>query len=97
MKHQADRLLDKIEKARIKESISDDIKKFSNFIKPVVSIAAYEKSKEIDVNLLEKNWHDQPSFDVRRKIFHFEHIIPVSSLRSLCLKANSEIGKLSTL
>lgn len=85
--------LNKTEKARIKESISDDIKKCSNFIKPVVSIAAYEKSKKINVNLLEKNWHDQPSFDTGRKngIFHFEHMIPVLSLRSLCLEANSEI------
>lgn len=72
------------QRARIRESISDDIKKCTNFIKPEVSQGAFRKAKIRHVDLYLKNWHDQPKFDARRELFHFEHIVPVSAIRELC-------------
>lgn len=77
-------------RARFLESISDDIKKCTNFIVPGVSNAAQEKANQIKINICTKNWHDQHKFDKGRSIFHFEHIVPVKSIRDECLSAFSE-------
>ena len=76
--------------ARIRESISDDIKKCTNFITPEVSRAAHEEAVRLGVDLLSKNWHDQARFDPKRKTFHFEHVLPVSVIRDLCQAVKTE-------
>jgi hypothetical protein len=77
-------------RARFLESISDDIKKCTNFITPGVSKAAQEKANQIKIDICTKNWHDQHKFDNGRSIFHFEHIVPVKSIRDECISAFSE-------
>lgn len=79
--------LEKKERARFLESISDDIKKCSNFIKPSVSKAAYDASIKYGLNLSTMSWHDMKSLD--RKVFHFEHVNTVSSIREMCCASNS--------
>ncbi|TKC92132.1 hypothetical protein [Polyangium fumosum] len=78
------------QRARILESISDDIKKCTNFIAPQVSTAAWKEAERLGVDLYSKNWHDQPAFDAGRQTFHFEHVLPVSAIRDACLELNSE-------
>jgi hypothetical protein len=79
--------LERKTKARFLESISDDIKKCSNFVRPLVSKNAQEASVKYKFNLCVMNWHDMKSAD--RKIFHFEHVNTVSSLRAACCEAHS--------
>ncbi len=85
------------QRARVRESISDDIKKCTNFITPEMSVAAHDEADPLGVDLSTRNWHDQPAFDAGREIFHFEHIVPVSALRTMCEVAESVDGTFSIL
>jgi hypothetical protein len=72
------------QRACILESISDDIKKCTNFISPGLSQAAQKEAERLGVDLRSLNWHDQPRFDPGRKMFQWEHILPVKSIRKKC-------------
>ena len=85
------------QRARLLESVSDDIKKCSNFTAPSVSRAALARAEKLKVNLHDKTWHDQPRFDAGRRVFHFEHFVPVLSVRNACLKARSKAAVLDVL
>jgi hypothetical protein len=85
------------ERARFLEAISDDIKKCTNFTIPEVSRAAFNRGTAMGIDLRTKTWHDQPQFDNRRRIFHLEHMVPVSTVRQLCLEAPSETVVLEIL
>lgn len=84
-------------RARLLESISDDIKKYSDFVQPEVSRAALERAVQLEVDLWAKGWHDQPQFDPNRQVFHREHVWPVSAVRNACVEAASERGIADTL
>lgn len=83
--------------ARFLESISDDIKKCGNFFAPYVSVAAKDKATRRGIDLTEKNWHDQPLFGKGRKLFQFEHLVPVSSLRADTLVSRTAADILNIL
>ncbi len=89
--------LNQAERARFLESISDDIKKCTNFVSPGVSQAALDLANTMGVDLCSKSWHEQPRFDPRRKMFHLEHMVPVSKVRELCRDAKSEDAVLEIL
>jgi hypothetical protein len=74
---------------RLLESLSDDIRKYSDLVPPAVSLAAQAEAARLGVDLRQMGWHDQPRFDPGRRIFHWEHVHTVSSIRSLCLEASS--------
>jgi hypothetical protein len=82
--------MSKFEKARLLESISDDIKKCTTFTKPKISKAALVKSAVLNIDLHKMNWHNQNKFDPGRKIFHYEHYITVSNIRNICLRSENE-------
>jgi hypothetical protein len=84
-------------RARLREAISDDIKKCTNFIVPELSTAAAQKAAALGIDLRGKCWHDQHKFDAGRRIFHFEHILPVSAVRKACLATTSASGVLNVL
>ena len=82
------------QKSRLRESISDDIKKCSNFVPRSVSKGAQERAIRLpgagpEVDLAAQSWHEQHAFDPGREIFHFEHMTPVSAVREACLIAVS--------
>lgn len=79
----------RFERSRIQESISDDIKKCSNFTEREVSERAREVADRIGVDLFSQSWHDQHKFDRGRAIFHFEHVEPVNVIRAACMEADS--------
>jgi hypothetical protein len=82
--------LTKKENSRVIESISDDIKKYSDLNVPGSSKNASLKAQEIGIELSTQSWHDQPKFDHSRKIFQYEHYFTVKTIREKCLKAMSE-------
>ena len=78
----------------VRESISDDIKKCSNFVPRSVSKGAQERAISLpgagpEVDLAAQSWHEQHAIDPDREIFHFEHMTPVSAVREACLIAVS--------
>jgi hypothetical protein len=75
----------------IKSSIHSDIRKYSDLLIPLQSEAAFYQSEKLKIDLIKKNWHNQPSFDPGRKIFHFEHMIPVNQLTDMCIQNSKEI------
>jgi hypothetical protein len=87
---EASTFLTQAQRARLKESISDDIKKCTNFVKPKVSKSAKREALKIGVDLSQMNWHDQGRFDRGRSMFHWEHMVPVKSIREKCRQASSE-------
>jgi hypothetical protein len=84
-------------RSRLRESISDDIKKASNFHPHRMSKAAQAKALALNVNLEEKTWHDQHSFDPGRQLFIVEHMVTVSELRERCLRVSDQDGVLAVL
>lgn len=76
-------------RSRYRESIDDDIKKASTFHTHRVSVAAAKRAVRLCVDLREKNWHDQRSFDPGRVLFVAEHMVPVSALREDCMRKHS--------
>lgn len=78
------------ERQRVLESISDDLKKFTDLIQAGVSDAALAQAERMGVDLRTAGWHDQPRFDPGRKVFVREHVVPVTHIRRACLSAKSE-------
>jgi hypothetical protein len=72
------------QRARLRESISDDIKKCSNFVALQVSQAALERARRLGVDLYAMTWHEQTRFDWQRRVFHLEHMVPVNLIRERC-------------
>lgn len=84
-------------RARIRESISDDLKKVSNLVTPEASRAALDAAVPLDVDLFRMTWHDQHQFDEGRKEFLLEHVRPVSALRDRCVAAGTLEGVFEVL
>ena len=85
------------QQSRFREAVSDDIKKCTNFLTPEVSVAAKQKAESKAVDLFSKDWHEQHQFDPGRGVFHFEHVVPVLSIRKMCERAHSSEEILSIL
>lgn len=77
------------QRARLAESVSDDIRKCTDLVEPMVSRGALEKAAELGVDLYSQGWHDQPTFDKGRHVFQFEHVCPVYEVRAYCIAARS--------
>ena len=97
VKYLNEKTLSSFEHQRILESISEDIKKCTNFIAPLTSEAAKNKALSMNIRLNEMTWHNQPKYDKGRQIFHFEHLVPVSCIRKMCLNCISETEVLEIL
>jgi len=59
-------------------------------LSPRVSLGADSEARRMGINLRLMDWHDQPSFDPGRKVFHMEHVIPVVNIRKSCCSAMSQ-------
>ena len=90
------RPLTKIEMRRVRESISDDIRKFTDLITPMVSKMADVRAQKMKVELDKVGWHDQRRFDPGRKIFHLEHFYTVKSIKESCSNA-SEVWEINEI
>jgi hypothetical protein len=88
-----------VHRRRLLESISDDIKKASNFHPHLMSKAARAQAlaKDKGLDLSQKTWHEQHSFDPGRRLFLVEHMVPVSKVREMCCSARNEEGVLAIL
>ncbi len=42
------------------------------------------------MKICEQTWHSQSSFDKGRKVFHWEHVDPISDIQKACEAAGSE-------
>lgn len=90
------------QQARVRESLSDDIKKFCDVAvpdlrRPLVSQGATEQAEKLGVDLCAQAWHDQPRFDPGRGVFHLEHVVPVRAVRERCLDLTEEAEVMAIL
>lgn len=83
------RLTDKVTKARLLESVTVDIRKFTDLVTAKRSVAADNKFKEMNIEFSDFRWQSQPKFDKGRTIFHLEHYVPVLTIRNECLSAKT--------
>jgi hypothetical protein len=87
--------LSKTQKARVKESLSDDLKKLCDVLIPTlrvpeVSVAAQRRADELGVDLCQQTWHGQKAFDpLGRGTFHLEHVVPIVALREAWMTATT--------
>ncbi len=84
---------------RLRESISDDIKKASNFHPHKMSKRARQAALALkpQIDLSRETWHEQHRFDPGRERFLVEHRATVSSLRARCLEQGSAEAVLDVL
>jgi hypothetical protein len=75
---------------RLRESIGDDIRKYSDCHTPAASEAALEVAAPLGIDLYNMHWHNQKKFDPGRAVFVFEHVVPVGMIRDECIAARSE-------
>lgn len=73
------------QRARVRESIGLDIRKLCDMAVPAVrppeiSLAAAAAASALGVELERETWQSQPRFDPGRRVFHYEHVTPVSVL-----------------
>lgn len=90
------------QRARLRKSITEDIRNCGGIIypevtAPEVSKAAQTEAERLGVTIHTKSWRDQNAFDRGRKIFHLEHVIPISSVQKDCEEAKSEEAILKIL
>jgi hypothetical protein len=67
------------------------IRIFTNMKEPLrASEKAVQKAKDMNLNLRNLTWANQPKFDKNREIFHYEHLWTVTDIINQCKKANTE-------
>jgi len=81
--------------SRLRESISADLRKLGDMAIPTVrppfiSVAAAARATAIGVNLKGETWHTQTRFDPGRKVFHYEHLMPLAEIIKLLTVAGDE-------
>ena len=78
----------------VKRSISFEIRHLCDVLSPdnlipCVSLLAMNAASDLGIDLKLMDWHDQPKFDPERKVFHLEHVNPVSMVRDRCIGEHS--------
>jgi hypothetical protein len=84
--------LDVRQRRRLLESVSEDIKKWTDVIPVTTSAAAQAEAERRGVDLRSMGWHDQHRFDPGRVMFQWEHVVSVRHIREACLAAGSTDG-----
>jgi hypothetical protein len=62
-----------------------------------VSKAAQKEADRLGETISDKTWRHQPKFDPGRKVFHLEHVYPVSAIQKECELAQTEEAILGIL
>lgn len=94
--------LTKNQRKRLRASITAEIRAcggllYPEVLAPEVSEAALKEAQRIGVQICAKSWHSQSSFDAGRKVFHWEHVDPISSIQEACETAGCEEAILEIL
>jgi hypothetical protein len=90
------------QRRRLQSTITAEIRAcggllYPEVLTPEVSEAALREAERIGVHIFEHTWHSQPSFDAGRKLFHWEHVDPVSCIQEACEGAGCEEAVLEVL
>jgi hypothetical protein len=90
------------QRKRLRASITTEIRAcggllYPEVLRPEVSEAACREAKLIRVDLHAQTWASQTRFDRGRRVFHLEHVDPISCILEACAAAGSEQGVLELL
>ena len=81
------------QRARLKSSIGEDVRKIGDMIfpeaRPVLVSAAAGELAPAGVDLSRCHWHSQLQFDRNRLLFHYEHMNPVAHIVAALIGADS--------
>ena len=77
--------LDKPEKNALLESISVDIRKYTDLIKPCIRKKAKILADEINIDLINCEWKKQIKIDPKRANFLFDHYYPVNRMSGVTI------------
>jgi hypothetical protein len=80
------------QRKRLRASITFEIRTaglllYPEVLTPEVSEAARREAERIGVDLYTHTWRSQSSFDRGRKVFHWEHVDPISCIQKACVRA----------
>jgi hypothetical protein len=83
------------QRARVLESMSDDLKKMCDVVVPCVRPASVSRdalalTERLGVDLCQLTWHQQQGrkrADERWASLHREHVVPILALRTACVDA----------
>jgi hypothetical protein len=83
------------QRKRLRSSITAEIRAcggllYPEVLTPEVSEAALREAELIPVDLLAQTWYSQSRFDRGRRVFHWEHMDPISCIQEACAAAGSE-------
>jgi hypothetical protein len=90
------------QRKRLRSSITTEIRTcagllYPEVLAPEVSEAALREAETLGVNLCAHTWHSQSSFDSGRKMFHWEHVDPISCIQQACAVSACEEAVLEIL
>lgn len=77
------------QRKRLRASITAEVRACGGLLypevrAPEVSEAALQEAQRLGVRIGEQTWHSQSSFDKGRKVFHWEHVDPISCIQKAC-------------
>jgi hypothetical protein len=83
------------QRKRLRASITADIRTCGLLIYPEVKLpevseAAQREAERIGIRICDMTWYNQTAFDKGRKVFHWEHVNPISCIQKSCEEAKSE-------
>lgn len=83
------KLVNKKHKQIISDTISSDIRLFTNLIYPNVSKRANEAAQTLGIDIRKIKWCQQNKIDPDRSIFHYEHFYTVKDIKTLILNSTT--------
>lgn len=96
------------QRARVLESMSDDLKKMCDVVVPAVRPASVSRealalTDQLGIDLCQLTWHQQQGrkrADERWAALHREHVVPILALRNACAAAvdvDTAVGEIDRL
>lgn len=94
--------LNRNQRKRLRSSITAELRACGGLLYPEVrtpeiSVAALREAELISVDLRAHTWQSQSQFDKGRRLFHWEHVDPISCIEAACAAAGSEEAVLEIL
>jgi hypothetical protein len=91
-----------VQASAVRSSLTQELRKLCDALgpedlRPAVSRRAATAAEAIGVDLCRQSWATQLRFDPGRRMFHLEHVVPVSAIRAAVLECGDAAEIVRTL